>query len=147
VRTRRTRRSGRGVRARLCDRPGLVALEKPHAYKTGRGDRRFPGEQRRTYSPVSLRQSRSTDRRGPLRQDVPGLFVDCAIALLALFISHADVDPRLGLGVPRAPLRRLANYYVTSTMTPTRGTMTLAGRGQWGRHAVILPVDGGIDDR
>src|SRR5204863_7634195 len=53
------------------------------------------------------------------------LFVACAIALLALFIKPTDVDPRFGLGVG-ALFAGVANSYITNSLIPDTGTMTLA---------------------
>ncbi len=53
------------------------------------------------------------------------LFVACAIAILALFIKPTDVDPRFGLGVG-ALFAGVANSYITSSLVPDTGVMTLA---------------------
>jgi hypothetical protein len=104
---------------------GLVALEKPHAYKTGRGDPQIPPGTKTTYSQFRCGIKIGRPDFGLYVKMFQALFVACAIALLALFIKPTDVDPRFGLGVG-ALFAGVANSYVTGSLIPDTGTMTLA---------------------
>jgi hypothetical protein len=115
----------------------LVALEKPHAYKTGRGDPQIPPGAKTTYSQFRCGIKVHRPDAGLYVKMFQGLFVACAIALLALFIKPTDVDPRFGLGVG-ALFAGVANSYVTSTLIPDTGTMTLADVVNGVGIAVIL---------
>jgi hypothetical protein len=53
------------------------------------------------------------------------LFVAVGVALLAFFIRPTDVDPRFGLGLG-ALGAVIVNTYVTSSLVPDTGVMTLA---------------------
>lgn len=53
------------------------------------------------------------------------LFGAVGVAILVFFIKPTDVDPRFGLGVG-ALFAVIANTYVTSSLVPDIGTMTLA---------------------
>ena len=53
------------------------------------------------------------------------LFAAVVVALIAFFIKPTDVDPRFGLGVG-ALGAVLVNTYVTSSLVPDTGVMTLA---------------------
>jgi hypothetical protein len=115
----------------------LVALEKPHAYKTGRGDPCIPPGVKTTYSQFRCGIKIHRPDNGLYVKMFQGLFVACAIALLALFIKPTDVDPRFGLGVG-ALFAGVANSYVTNSLIPDTGTMTLADVVNGVGIAVIL---------
>ncbi len=115
----------------------LVAIEKPHAYKTGRGDPQIPPGVKTTYSQFRCGIKIRRPDAGLYVKMFQGLFVACAIALLALFIKPTDVDPRFGLGVG-ALFAGVANSYVTSSLIPDTGTMTLADVVNGVGIAVIL---------
>jgi hypothetical protein len=104
---------------------GLVALEKPHAYKTGRGDPHIPPGVKTTHSQFRFGISIHRPDYGLYVKMFQALFVACAIALLALFIKPTDVDPRFGLGVG-ALFAGVANSYITNSLIPDTGAMTLA---------------------
>lgn len=104
---------------------GFVALEKPHAYKTGRGDPQIPVGAKTTYSRFRCGIKIHRPDLGLYVKMFQALFVACAIAFLALFIKPTDVDPRFGLGVG-ALFASVANSYVTNSLIPDTGTMTLA---------------------
>ena len=53
------------------------------------------------------------------------LFVAVGIAMLAFFIKPTEVDPRFGLGVGALGVV-IVNTYVTSSLVPDTGVMTLA---------------------
>jgi hypothetical protein len=115
----------------------LVALEKPHAYKTGRGDPHIPPGTKTTYSQFRCGLAIHRPDIGLYIKMFQGLFVACAIALLALFIKPTDVDPRFGLGVG-ALFAAVANSYVSGSLIPDTGTMTLADIVNGVGIAVIL---------
>ena len=54
-----------------------------------------------------------------------GLFGAVGVAMLAFFIKPTDVDPRFGLGVG-ALFAAIANTYITSSLVPDTGVLTLA---------------------
>jgi hypothetical protein len=53
------------------------------------------------------------------------LYVAVMIAMLAMFIKPTNVDPRFGLGVGGL-FAAVANSYVTSSLVPDTGVMTVA---------------------
>jgi hypothetical protein len=115
----------------------LVALEKPHAYKTGRGDPNIPPGVKTTHSQFRCGIKIRRPDAGLYVKMFQALFVACAIALLALFIKPTDVDPRFGLGVG-ALFAGVANSYLTNSLVPDTGTMTLADMVNGIGIAVIL---------
>ncbi len=100
-------------------------LEKPHAYMSTHGDPRLA---------LGIEQVQSQLRMG-IWIHRPGwgfylkmfvaLFAAVAVAMLAFFIKPTDVDPRFGLGVG-ALGAVIVNTYVTSSLVPDTGVMTLA---------------------
>ncbi|HJZ93680.1 MAG TPA: hypothetical protein VKE40_22585 [Gemmataceae bacterium] len=105
-------------------RPAVV-LEKPHSYKTTRGDPRLAPGTKSTYS--QLRMGIGIERAGwglyfKLFQF---LFIAVLLALVAFFIRPIEVDPRFGLGVG-ALFAAVANAYVVSSHVPDTGVMALA---------------------
>ena len=102
-----------------------TVLEKPHSYKTTRGDPRLSPGTKSTYS--QLRMGIPIDRSGwglyfKLFQS---LFVAVVLALLAFFIRPTEVDPRFGLGVGGL-FAAVANAYVISSLVPDTGNLALA---------------------
>lgn len=100
-------------------------LEKPHAYRSTHGDPRFSAGTERTHS--QLRMGIWINRPGwsyYLKMFI-ALFGAVGVAILAFFIKPTDVDPRFGLGVG-ALFAVIANNYVTSSLVPDVGIMTLA---------------------
>ena len=53
------------------------------------------------------------------------LYVAVTIAMLAMFIKPTNVDPRFGLGIGGL-FAAVANSYVTSSLIPDTGIMTLS---------------------
>lgn len=100
-------------------------LEKPHAYRSTHGDPRLaPGTEK---AQSQLRMGIWIQRQGSgfyLKMFV-ALFVAVGVALIAFFIKPTDVDPRFGLGVGALGVA-IVNTYVTSTLVPDTGVMTLA---------------------
>ena len=102
-----------------------ASVEKPHSYKTSRGDPRLAPGSKATFS--QFRMGIWIRREGWgffLKMFLP-LFVAVAVATLAFFIKPTDVDPRFGLGVG-ALFAAVANSYITSSMLPNTGVMSLA---------------------
>jgi len=102
-----------------------VVLEKPHSYKTTRGDPRLPAGTKATYS--QLRMGIGIERQGwgLFFKMFQFLFVAVLLAHLALFIRPIEVDPRFGLGVG-ALFAAVANAYVISSLVPDTGVLALA---------------------
>ncbi len=100
-------------------------LEKPHAYRSTHGDPRLAVGTEKVQS--QLRMGVWIHRQGSgfyLKMFV-ALFAAVGVALLAFFIKPTDVDPRFGLGVG-ALGAVIVNTYVTSSLVPDTGVMTLA---------------------
>jgi len=102
-----------------------AVLEKPHAYRSTHGDPRLAAGTEKVQS--QLRMGVWIQRQGSgfyLKMFV-ALFAAVGVALLAFFIKPTDVDPRFGLGVG-ALGAVIVNTYVTSSLVPDTGVMTLA---------------------
>jgi hypothetical protein len=100
-------------------------LEKPHAYRSTHGDPRVASGTEKIQSQIRTgfwihRQ----DSGFYLKMFVP-LFASVCVALIAFFIKPTEVDPRFGLGVG-ALGAAIVNTYVTSSLVPDTGVMTLA---------------------
>jgi hypothetical protein len=100
-------------------------LEKPHAYKSTRGDPRLTVGTDRTHSQLRMGIWISRPGWGLYLKMFIALFGAVGVAFLVFFIKPMDVDPRFGLGVG-ALFAVIANTYVTSSLVPDIGTMTLA---------------------
>lgn len=99
-------------------------VEKPHSYKTSRGDPRLAGS-KATFSQFRLGIWIRRDGWGFFLKMFLPLYVAVAVAILAFFIKPTDVDPRFGLGVG-ALFAAVANSYINSSMLPNTGVMSLA---------------------
>ena len=100
-------------------------LEKPHAYRSTHGDPRVASGTEKIQSQIRMglwihRQ----DSGFYLKMFVP-LFTAAGVALIAFFVKPTEVDPRFGLGVG-ALGAAIVNTYVTSSLVPDTGVMTLA---------------------
>lgn len=102
-----------------------AVVERPHAYKTTRGDPRLREGQPSVYSQLRLGIWLERDGWGFYFKLFQGLFASIAVAFAAFFIKPTDVDPRFGLGVG-AFFASIANTYITSSLIPDTGMMTLA---------------------
>lgn len=100
-------------------------LEKPHAYRSTHGDPRLTTGMDRTHSQLRMGVWISRPGWGFYLKMFIALFGAVGVAILAFFIKPTDVDPRFGLGVG-ALFAVIANMYVTSSLVPDIGTMTLA---------------------
>ena len=101
------------------------AIEKPHSYKTTRGDPRLPPGTMSTYSQFRLGISIERGEWGLYLKMFQALYVAVIIASLACFIKPTDVDPRFGLGVG-ALFAAVANSYLVSSFVPDTGELALA---------------------
>ena len=103
----------------------LAAIEKPHSYKTSRGEPGvMPGE-KTTFSQARFGVRIARDGWGLFLKMFQALFVAVAIALLPCFIRPTDVDPRFGLGVG-ALFAAVANAYLVGNYVPDTGEFALA---------------------
>ncbi len=113
---------------------GAELIEKPHSYKTTRGDPRLPHGVKSNYSQARLGIGLSRVGWGYFFKMFQALYVALMIAMLAMFIKPTNVDPRFGLGIGGL-FAAVANSYATSSLTPDTGIMTLAdmvnGVGVW----------------
>jgi hypothetical protein len=96
----------------------------PHSYRTTRGDARLAGSHT-TFSQFIFGIWIKREGLGFYMKLFQGLFAAVGIALLALFIKPTDVDPRFGLGVG-AFFAAVANCYITASLQPDSGVMSLA---------------------
>ena len=103
----------------------VAVVEKPHSYKSGRGDPRISPETKATHSQFRMGIWVSRPGWGLYFKMFHSLYVAVGIAMLVFFIKPTDVDPRFGLGVG-ALFAAVANSYITSSMVPDTGVMTLA---------------------
>jgi len=100
-------------------------IEKPHSYKTTRGDPRLAPGVRTTNSQLRMGIAIRQFSWGFYFKMFQALFVAVAIAMLAMFVKPTNVDPRFGLGVGGL-FAAVANSYVTSSLIPDTGVATLA---------------------
>jgi hypothetical protein len=101
------------------------ALEKPHSYKTARGDPRLPRGTKSTFSQFRMGIFIERSGWGLYLKLFQALHVAVAIAFLACFIKPTDLDPRFGLGVG-ALFAAVANSYVVNSLMPDTGDVSLA---------------------
>jgi hypothetical protein len=106
----------------ICNAP---IIEKPHSYKTARGDPRLNPKAKSTYSQCRLGIELRRDSWGFYFKMFQALYVAVSIALLAMFVKPTNVDPRFGLGIGGL-FAAVANSYVTSSLVPDTGVMTVA---------------------
>jgi len=114
-----------------------VALEKPHSYKTTRGDPRLSTGSKATYSQLRLGVGLQRAGCGLYFKLFQSLFIAVLLAMLAFFIRPTEVDPRFGLGVG-ALFAAVANAYVISSLVPDTGVLALADVVNGVGIAVIL---------
>ncbi len=100
-------------------------LEKPHAYRSTHGDPRLAAGTEKVQSQLRMGLWIHRQDFGFYLKMFVALFVAVGVALLAFFIKPTDVDPRFGLGVG-ALGAVIVNTYVTSSLVPDTGVMTLA---------------------
>jgi hypothetical protein len=122
------------VRVPAYDVSGSHLIEKPHSYKTTRGDPRLAPGTKSNYSQARLGIRMQRSGWGYFFKMFQSLYVAVTIAMLAMFVKPTHVDPRFGLGVGGL-FAAVANSYATSSLIPDTGLMTLAdmvnGFGVW----------------
>ncbi|MGZ8847133.1 MAG: hypothetical protein ACXW3C_11785 [Pyrinomonadaceae bacterium] len=100
-------------------------LEKPHAYRSTHGNPRMAAGTEKIQSQIRMGVWIHREGLGFYFKLFVALFVAVGVALLAFFIRPTDVDPRFGLGLG-ALGAVIVNTYVTSSLVPDTGVMTLA---------------------
>jgi hypothetical protein len=113
------------VRVPAYDLGPATVLEKPHSYKTTRGDPRLATGTKSTYSQLRMGVGIERSGWGLYFKLFQSLYVAVMLALLAFFIRPTEVDPRFGLGVG-ALFAAVANAYVISSLVPDTGVLALA---------------------
>lgn len=103
----------------------MSVVEKPHSYKTTRGDPRLTDGAKATYSQFRMGLWIKRESWGFFLKMFLPLFVAVAVALLSFFINPVHSDPRFGLGIG-ALFAAVANSYITSSMLPNTGVLALA---------------------
>ena len=102
-----------------------AVLEKPHAYRSTHGDPSLAAGTDRVHSQLRMGIWIEREGWGVFLKMFVGLFGAVLVAMLVFFIKPTDVDPRFGLGVG-ALFAAIANTYITSSLVPDTGVMTLA---------------------
>ena len=102
-----------------------AVLEKPHAYRSTHGDPRLTPGTDRVHSQLRMGVWIQREGWGVFLKMFVGLFGAVGVAMLAFFIKPTDVDPRFGLGIG-ALFAAIANNYITSSLVPETGALTLA---------------------
>jgi hypothetical protein len=103
---------------------GWQVLEKPHSYKTTRGDPRLPSGSKSTFSQFRMGIFIERPGWGLYLKLFQALHIAVAISFLACFIRPTDLDPRFGLGVG-ALFAAVANSYVVNSIVPETGAFSL----------------------
>jgi len=98
-------------------------INKPHAYKTSRGDPRLPADHKATYSQITYGIKIDRPDWGLYFKMFQGLFASVAIAFLA-FILGSTSGQRFGLGVG-AFFASVGSSYVNLSELPGVGMVTL----------------------
>jgi len=104
---------------------GWSILEKPHSYKSTRGDPRLAPGSKSTHSQLRMGIFLERGNWGLYLKMFQGLFIAVVISLLAFFIKPTDLDPRFGLGLG-ALFAAVANSYLVGTFVPDTGELTMA---------------------
>jgi hypothetical protein len=102
-----------------------VVIEKPHSYKTTRGDPRLAAGSKSTYSQLRMGIDLKREGWGLYFKLFQSLFIAVLLAHLSFFIRPTEVDPRFGLGVG-ALFAAVANAYVISSLVPDTAKLALA---------------------
>jgi hypothetical protein len=103
----------------------LAVVEKPHSYKTSRGDPRIDGGTKATFSQFRMGIWIKRQSLGFFFKMFLPLFISVAVAMLAFFINPSHSAPRFSLGVG-ALFAAVANSYINSSMLPNTGILSLA---------------------
>ncbi len=110
--------------------PGYVLsnwslIEKPHSYKSTRGDPRLISPSKSTFSQIRFGLNLGRSGWGLYLKMFQALYVAVAIAFLSCFIKPTYVDPRFGLGVG-ALFAAVTNFYLVNSFVPDTGELALA---------------------
>lgn len=100
-------------------------LEKPHTYRSTHGDPRLAVGIEKVQSQLRMGVWIRRDGSGFYLKMFVALFVAVGVAMLAFFIKPTEVDPRFGLGLGALGVT-IVNTYITSSLVPDTGVMTLA---------------------
>ncbi len=128
--------------------PGYVVyrsdlLNKPHAYKSSRGDPLSPAAHKTVYSQLTYALGIKRPDWGLYFKMFQGLFAAVAIALLAFLLAPASGE-RIGLGVG-AFFAAVANSYVNLSELPGIGRVTLTDMVNGiGMVTILLTIFGTI---
>jgi hypothetical protein len=104
---------------------GLESVEKPHVYRTSRGDPRVPAGFRPVYSQFRVGISLVREGWGFFLKMFQGLFASLAVAMTVFVSKPSHLDTRFSIGVG-AFFATIANVYITSSLIPNTGVLTLA---------------------
>lgn len=119
---------------------GAPIIEKPHAYKTTRGDPRLKPGTKSVHSQLRYGIHLIREDWGYFWKMFQALYISVAISMLVFFIKPTDVDPRFGLGVG-ALFAAVANSYVSSSLIPQSGVSTLTDMiNGLGAFTILLTV-------
>jgi len=102
----------------------LAVVEKPHSYKTTRGNPHLLPTTKATYSQFRMGIWIRRDGWGYYFKLFLPLFVAVAVSMLAFFIKPSHSDPRFGLGIG-ALFAAVANSYITNSIIPNTGELSL----------------------
>jgi len=100
-------------------------IEKPHAYRSTLGDPDLALGTDEVQSQLRMGIGIHRQGWGLYFKMFVALFVGVGVGLIAFFIKPTDVDPRFGLGLG-ALGAIIVNTYVTSSLVPDTGVMTMA---------------------
>jgi len=99
-------------------------VEKPHSYKTRRGDPRLPDGYKSTYSQLVFGIGIKRASWGLYLKMFVGIFSAVCLSLLAFFVSPAHTSPRFAVGIG-AFFASIASIYVISSQIPLSSSYTL----------------------
>jgi hypothetical protein len=102
----------------------MAVVEKPHSYKTTRGNPLLLASSKATYSQFRMGIWIRRDGWGYFFKLFLPLFVAVAVSMLAFFIKPSHSDPRIGLGIG-ALFAAVANSYITNSIIPNTGELSL----------------------
>ena len=103
-------------------------LEKPHAYQTTLGEPGLSADTQRVHSQLRMGIFLQSPGWGFYLQMFLPLFTTVVVALIALFFEPLYLTgafPRFGIGIG-ALFAAVASTYVTSSLVPPTGTVTVA---------------------
>ena len=101
-----------------------VIVQKPHSYKTRRGDPRLSDDHQATYSQLVYGISIKEPGWALYVKMFLGTFASVAICLLSFLIGPTQTGPRFSVGIG-AFFAAIASTYVVSRLIPKTGTIGL----------------------